>query len=49
MRRKARKGWRMAFALLTVNTTLSATMEDLWSDPGGTHSFSFASGAEEEF
>ena len=39
----------MAFALLTVNTTLSATMEDLWSDPGGTHSFSFASGAEEEF
>ena len=42
------KGWIMSFAILTVNTTLSATMEDLWSDPGGTHSFSFSSGAEEE-
>ena len=39
----------MAFAVLTANTSLSATMEDLWSDPAGTHSFSFSSGAEETF
>ncbi|MDF1855849.1 Hint domain-containing protein [Pseudooceanicola sp.] len=39
----------MAFAVLSVNTTLSATMEDLWTDPAGTHSFSFSSGAEETF
>ncbi|SMX32055.1 Hint domain-containing protein [Maliponia aquimaris] len=39
----------MAFAVLTTNTTLSATMEDLWSDPPGTHSFTFSPGAEETF
>lgn len=39
----------MAFAVLTINTSLTATMEDLWSDPAGTHSFSFSPCAEEEF
>ncbi|MHA6324304.1 Hint domain-containing protein [Roseivivax sp. CAU 1753] len=39
----------MAFAVLTTSTTLTATLEDIWSDPAGTHSFSFSSGAEEEF
>ncbi len=38
----------MSFAILTVDTTLSATMKDLWSDPDGTHSFTFSAGVEEE-
>lgn len=43
------RGSAVAFAVLTANTSLSATMEDLWTDPDGTHSFSFSSGAEETF
>lgn len=38
----------MAFAVLTTNTTLAASLNDLSSDPAGTHSFSFAPGNEAE-
>ena len=39
----------MAFAVLTTNTSLTASLMDVWDDPAGTHSFSFSSGAEEDF
>ncbi|WP_323764320.1 Hint domain-containing protein [Marinovum sp.] len=39
----------MTFAVLTINTTFSATMEDVYTNPDETHSFTFASGAEASF